>query len=154
MPTEKESLASPEIWENKTILIVDDDEGARELGRAIFRRQSATTRVLTANDGEEAIEKFKEVTAKGGKIDLVITDYHMPNKDGPQLISWLRSQENLPRPLVVLASGERFTGLNESQRQEAAKKYQADIVTEKPYSPLQLIQKIIQAWQSQKSAVN
>lgn len=153
MSIETESLSSPEIWKNKTILIVDDDEGARALGQAIFRRKSPSVKVLTAEDGQEAMEIIQQKMAAGEKIDLVVTDYHMPNINGPQLIERIRSWENLPQPLIVLVSGERFTGLSQSQLEEAARKYQANFVMEKPYSPLQITTMVVKAWQSQNSPV-
>jgi CheY-like chemotaxis protein len=42
-----------------------------------------------ANDGEEAIQKLH----KEEEIRLIISDCNMPNKNGYELLAWVRSDE-------------------------------------------------------------
>ncbi len=64
------------LW-NETLLLVDDEEFIRELGRRILSNAGYT--VLTAVNGKEALELFKKEEAK---ISLVILDLIMPEMGG------------------------------------------------------------------------
>jgi CheY-like chemotaxis protein len=59
------------------ILLVDDESMIRELGKVVLHR--AGFRVLTAEDGVEAVEVFGR---ECGRIELVILDVTMPRMSG------------------------------------------------------------------------
>ena len=82
--------------EEKTILVVDDDEGIRQVLRDLLA--SAGYRTLLASDGEEALLRLE-----GGEVDLVISDDRMPGMTGRELL-WecVRRWPGLP---VVLLTG-------------------------------------------------
>jgi PAS domain S-box-containing protein len=63
---------------SETILVVDDEEGLREVTRRILTRSGYT--VLVARSGAEAIEI---ASTHGGPIDLLLTDVIMPQMQGP-----------------------------------------------------------------------
>lgn len=80
-----------------TILVVDDDEMARELHADFVRGFGYGVEV--ASDGIEAIAKL------GLGVDLVLTDAHMPNMDGFEVarrIRKTRSSDVLP---IVMVTG-------------------------------------------------
>jgi DNA-binding NtrC family response regulator len=78
------------------ILIVDDDPSIlRTLQRLLSR---AGYQVLQARDGREAIRLWRDQGA-----DLVITDLHMPEKDGIQTIIELLS--HAPGTRIIAMSG-------------------------------------------------
>jgi DNA-binding NtrC family response regulator len=80
----------------KRILVVDDDEVIRQVNAEMLTRFGYETE--TAEDGAAAWEALQ---ANG--YDLLITDNHMPNVSGVELVKKLRSAHmTLP---VVLASG-------------------------------------------------
>ncbi|MEM7035310.1 MAG: PAS domain-containing protein, partial [Chloroflexota bacterium] len=80
------------------ILIVDDEETVRAVGRQIL--ESIGFSVLTANDGREGFEIFKIHQAK---IVLVLLDLTMPHMDGEETFRELRRlQSDVP---VILSSG-------------------------------------------------
>ncbi|MDB5307351.1 MAG: hypothetical protein JWO38_1553, partial [Gemmataceae bacterium] len=60
-----------------TILLVDDEEMIRDLGRLILER--AGYRVLTADDGADAVEVFAR---ERDRVGLVILDVTMPRMSG------------------------------------------------------------------------
>ena len=62
-----------------SILLVDDEESILTSIKSFLSRRGHT--VLTASDGEEGIEKIKN-----NVIDLVLTDYRMPKKNGLEVL--------------------------------------------------------------------
>jgi len=68
----------------KVILCVDDNE--QELSVLKFMLKTNGYRVLSANNGQEAIAIF----ASAPQIDLVVTDHQMPQMSGSQLVQRLK----------------------------------------------------------------
>ncbi len=65
------------------ILVVDDEEGARELFHTILTDEGYE--VSLASSGEEALALFK-----ASVFNLVVTDIKMPVMDGLQLLQEIR----------------------------------------------------------------
>ena len=65
------------------ILAVDDSASMRQM--VVYTLRQAGHEVVEASDGADALGK-----AKGGSVDLVLTDINMPNMDGITLIRQLR----------------------------------------------------------------
>jgi len=105
-----------------TVLLVDDEESIRALGRKMLERFGLS--VLTAPDGREALEIYRQ---HGRGIDLVLLDLTMPHMDGRETFCALRSIDESAQ--VVLCSG--FTE-NDVSEQFAGKDL-ANIV-QKPYT--------------------
>jgi DNA-binding NtrC family response regulator len=78
------------------ILIVDDDAGIRRSLQALL--QKAGYEVMLARDGSEAVRLWRDHGA-----DLVITDLHMPEKDGIETIVELLS--HTPGTRIIAMSG-------------------------------------------------
>jgi DNA-binding NtrC family response regulator len=81
------------------ILIVDDDAGIRRTLQALLKR--AGYDVMLACDGNEAVRLWRD---HGG--DLVITDLHMPEKDGIQTIIELQSHSPDVRIIAMSGGGQ------------------------------------------------
>ena len=62
-----------------SILLIDDEESILTSIKSFLSRRGHN--VLTASDGEEGIEKIKN-----NVIDLVLTDYRMPKKNGLEVL--------------------------------------------------------------------
>ena len=76
------------------ILVVDDDKHTRMLLKAVL--ESAGYTVVTANNGEDALEQMERE-----HIDLVVLDIMMPKMDGYEFTKTLReAQNNLPILMV------------------------------------------------------
>ena len=85
-------------WTGKgKVLLVDDEEEIRTVGTEILQGLGFT--VIAANDGYEAIEKFKSTT----DIALVILDLTMPRMGGEECFCELIRLN--PEVKVVIASG-------------------------------------------------
>jgi DNA-binding NtrC family response regulator len=81
------------------ILVVDDEEGARDLFNTILTDEGYD--VSLANGGEEALGLFKS-----NPFDLVITDIKMPVMDGLQLLQEIRKMGSKTDVIMVTAYGE------------------------------------------------
>ena len=78
------------------IMIVDDDPGIRRALHILLSRAGYT--VTQARDGVEALRMWRD---QGG--DLVITDLHMPEKNGIEMIVELLS--HTPGIRIIAMSG-------------------------------------------------
>ncbi|NJM15638.1 MAG: response regulator, partial [Bacteroidales bacterium] len=81
---------------SKVILIVDDSESIREV--VSFTLENEGYEALIGVDGKDALKYLD-----GRKIDLVITDLHMPEMNGIELIKEIRKMESYLRvPILFL----------------------------------------------------
>jgi two-component system cell cycle sensor histidine kinase/response regulator CckA len=92
------SAASADLTGEGTILLVEDEEGLRQLNARGLASRGYT--VLEAANGVEAIEILER---NGGKVDLVVSDVVMPEMDGPTLLRELRSRD--PGLKIIFVSG-------------------------------------------------
>jgi signal transduction histidine kinase len=69
----------------ETVLLVDDEEMLLNLGRTVL--STFGYQVLTANNGQRALEMFRNATTR---IQLVVTDLVMPGMSGRELVEQLR----------------------------------------------------------------
>jgi DNA-binding NtrC family response regulator len=81
------------------ILVVDDEEGARELFNTILTDEGYD--VTLANNGADALTRMQ-----GDVYDLVVTDIKMPGMDGLQLLQELRKTGSKADVIMVTAYGE------------------------------------------------
>ena len=88
-----------EINQNETILIVDDSATFRLMISNLLHRHKFN--VLEAKDGKNALEILKKNT----HVNLIITDYEMPNMNGLELIKSIRNNYDLKDiPIIVISS--------------------------------------------------
>jgi two-component system NtrC family sensor kinase len=82
----------------ETLLLADDDATLRSLAEEVFRNFGYT--VLVAEDGQDALEKFR---ANREKIALVILDVIMPKMNGKEVFDEIRKLS--PACKVIFMSG-------------------------------------------------
>ncbi|MDQ7784426.1 MAG: PAS domain S-box protein [Desulfomonilaceae bacterium] len=99
---------------NETILLVDDDDRIREMGRQVI--ETAGYKVLTARSGEEALETY---AAHGADISLVILDLIMPGMGGNRCLEELLRRD--PKARVLVASGYSENGLSHGEKSGGAR---------------------------------
>ena len=80
------------------ILVVDDESLVRNLAQTVLECRGF--RVVTAEDGDEAVEIYRR---EADSIDLVLLDYIMPRMNGVQVLKEL--QQLNPRVRVLFSSG-------------------------------------------------
>jgi two-component system response regulator CpxR len=86
----------------KVILCVDDNE--HELSVRKFMLETNGYRVVSALNGQEAIGIFAETP-----VDLVLSDFAMPQMNGNQLIERLK-QMSSHVPMIMLGDAHRMGG--------------------------------------------
>jgi len=92
-------------FENKHVLIVDDSMSIRHLIKAALRLYDFHN-AIEAEDGQRALKMLSE---KKNNIELVISDWEMPNMDGVELFENMHKDPKLTKiPFILLTShGDR-----------------------------------------------
>ena len=107
-----------------TVLVADDNEVAQRLCRRVLEK--AGHRVLTASDGQEAVN-----LALGEVPDMILMDVAMPGMDGLEAMRQIKAQK--PSMAIVIASAHSMAG--DRERFLAAG---ADDVLAKPFKLTEL----------------
>lgn len=116
---------------NKTkVLIVDDEVAIVTLLR--YNLEKEDFHVITASDGEEAVNLVKE-----HRPDIVVLDWMLPKLTGIEVCKQIRwNQDTKNTPVIMLSArgeeGDRIRGLDSG----------ADDYMVKPFSPPELISRI------------
>jgi two-component system response regulator HydG len=91
------------------ILVIDDEPAVRYTLRAIL--EDAGFAVDEAADGLAGLARLR-----GGGVDLVLTDLHMPGLDGLALLDALPGLPGAPRAIVVTAHGSERVAVDAMKR--------------------------------------
>jgi ABC-type nitrate/sulfonate/bicarbonate transport system substrate-binding protein len=110
------------------ILLAEDAGTMRKMEVRILN-QLGFKNIVEAKDGNDAVEKL----SASPDFDLVISDWAMPGKDGHELLTWIRGQENLKDVPFLMA-----TGHGDKQYTETAMASGANGVVAKPFTPDEL----------------
>jgi CheY-like chemotaxis protein len=119
----------------RLILVVDDDAGLRDSIRALL--ESLGFLVSTAANAREAI---REVGAQ--RPDVILTDIYMPEGDGYELISAMRSfGETIP--IIAMSGGALQFGVEDHLGM--AKRLGAEATLAKPFRAAALVETVDRA---------
>ena len=110
-----------------TLLIIDDDPNIRNLLNELLSGRPEL-RLIIAGDGKEAVRQFAE-----NRIDVVLTDIHMPGFTGLELMADMKKINFKPEILVMTANGT-------PENVETARKIGARSVILKPFDDLEVIE--------------
>ena len=113
------------------ILIIDDDSGFRKMVRFMLEREGYD--VVEASDGNEGIETYHQE-----KVDLVITDIFMPEKEGIETIIELRRDN--PDIKIIAVSGGGWKG--DFDALKIAEAFGVQKAFEKPFERKEIIKTI------------
>jgi CheY-like chemotaxis protein len=81
-------------WENKTILIVEDDEVSNEFFNEVLKLTKAN--LIFTRDGKSAIQICRE----NPNIDIILMDIQLPVMNGEQAAEEIR---NLNKDIIIIA---------------------------------------------------
>jgi two-component system, cell cycle sensor histidine kinase and response regulator CckA len=116
-----------------TVLLVEDDDAVRGLVRRTLVGNGF--HVLEARDGEEALQL---ATESDSPIDVVVTDYNMPNMSGDELAERLATAR--PDAGIVMMSGFPETALARNGYAPTRRRF-----LEKPFTPVSLVRAVREA---------
>ena len=122
----------------KTILVVEDEPGFRKVLQHALSRDYNITAV---ENGQQAIDSLKVLSA-----DLVITDVNMPQVNGFELITFLKSNPVFKQiPVVVISSFDEAVVMQQVKRTELVGYFQKpmDIKSLKSLVDLLLSQSVL-----------
>ncbi|MBV6655511.1 MAG: response regulator [Mameliella sp.] len=121
--------------DTKKILICENEEIL--LTALKFRLQKQGYELFLTADGAEA-----EVILKREKPDMLITDINVPQKNGLELINFIREDLEWDIPIVLIAPMEEGEAILKAKSAGAS-----DFVT-KPFKPVELVLRIRCIFQS------
>ena len=83
----------------KNLLVVDDSATTRMLISLTLKKEGVY-RIVEVSNGREAVDKLSVEP-----VDCVLTDINMPQMNGLDLISYIRSQYREPKlPIIVITT--------------------------------------------------
>jgi DNA-binding response OmpR family regulator len=112
-----------------TVLIVEDSEGmAAPLEIALASLNQLDVKVLT-----NARDALQVLSNGGNDVVALITDLHLPNMDGFELIEWVRHDHHYAKLPILVVSGD-------TQPDTPARllRLGANAYFSKPYSPAEI----------------
>ena len=129
-PDKKTAVAVPVMGGNETVLVAEDNASLRTLTRIVL--ESFGYRVISAEDGEDAITKFTE---NSESIGLALLDMIMPKKNGKEVSEAIIKVN--PRVKVLFSSGYTMDII----KSEGSTATDFDFI-HKPYPPKDLLIKV------------
>jgi diguanylate cyclase (GGDEF)-like protein len=100
-PSQKMNSPGPQTSDSlvrrRVLLVEDETLQRRALSTAL---EHGGFEVVTANDGQQALDVLNQQD-----ISLVITDWEMPNLDGPSLCRAIRSAKNARYTYIIMLAG-------------------------------------------------
>jgi CheY-like chemotaxis protein len=119
---------------NRTILVVDDDDDAREV-TALSLQTMAGWNVLEAYCGAQGIE-----CAKLNQPDAILLDVVMPAMDGPAILQKLKAARSTAHIPVLLLTARARPG-----ERRSLSTLPVEAVLLKPFDPLTLANQVADA---------
>lgn len=118
-PPEESDLAD---IERLRVLLVDDSRASRRHIRRLLS-ELGIERVTEAEDGKQAVALLQDAM-----VDLVITDYNMPEMDGRELTEYIRTQSWQNTVPVLMVTSEQNQG-----RLAAVERAGVSAICDKPF---------------------
>jgi twitching motility two-component system response regulator PilH len=115
---------------NKLILVVEDSPTEKKI--AVAACEQAGYRVITASDGEEALQMTVD-----NRPDLILLDVILPKKNGFQICRQIKSTPDIQQTKIIMVTSksqdsDRFWGIKQG----------ADDYLTKPYAEEELLELI------------
>ena len=116
----------------KRVLIVDDDDNIRFLLEQILEEIGGDVlELMTARDGEEALE-----IANAVPLDLMFLDVMMPKKSGFDVCRTIKQDRGMTDTYIILV-----TAKGQGADKQKGKEVGADLYITKPFDPDAIVKK-------------
>lgn len=122
--SEDVSLAKDFDPEDLRVLLVDDSGNARKFMRRVLENLGIRE-FIEAENGKEAVGILAETM-----VDLVVTDYNMPEMDGQELVNYIRQQSWQSSVPILMVTSETNSG-----RLAAVEEAGVSGICDKPFEP-------------------
>lgn len=130
----------------KTIALIDDSSVMRAiLRKAILMSKFEVDHFVEAENGLEGLEVIR---SNKEKLDLIITDLHMPKCGGVEMLEELKTSAITRAPIVVIST------VGDSGMQKTCKNLGAVAFLEKPFSHEDIETLLESVFQDAKTAAN
>ncbi|MCK4419979.1 response regulator, partial [Candidatus Aerophobetes bacterium] len=136
VPQDEEKLKEVQKISSRKILVIDDEEGVRDVLEGIFQHEGH--RVTLAETGKEGLEEFKKTD-----FDLVLTDLGMPEMSGWEVAKEIKKID--PDMPVGLITGWAVPLAKEKMREEGV-----DFILSKPFDLTKVVREVNAALKSKK----
>jgi two-component system chemotaxis response regulator CheY len=120
--------------EGLRVLVVDDSVASRHYLRRLLE-ELGIERISEAADGKQAVDLLQDTM-----VDLVITDYNMPEMDGRELTEYIRTQSWQNSVPILMVTGEQNMG-----RLAAVERAGVSAICDKPFEAASIRQLISDA---------
>jgi DNA-binding response OmpR family regulator len=80
------------------ILVCEDDDMVVKVVQVAL--QDKNVNLTVARDGQQAMDRLE----KGEEFDLILTDLHMPHKNGDDILKFVREDMKKNTPIVMFSS--------------------------------------------------
>lgn len=100
--------ASPDELPGTHVLVVDDNLTNRRIASEMLRFMGMIPKATSG--GREALATLRQAEKTGNPIALVVTDLHMPEMDGFDLVEAIRADEQLAGTAVIMMTSGAGSG--------------------------------------------
>ncbi|HXY26640.1 MAG TPA: ATP-binding protein [Candidatus Acidoferrum sp.] len=127
---EREAGSAPLPRGSETVLVVEDEEGVRELAAEFLRSNGYS--VLEARDGVEAMEISGRFA---GTIHVILTDMVMPRMSGTELVKNMKTVRPAAKAILMSGYSEQFKAQQDGSPDQFS-------VLQKPFSLNSLVEAV------------
>jgi len=117
---------------SKTVLVVDDSAMMRKIVIKNLKETGYDLQVAEASDGKEGLARFL-----AGGIDLILSDWNMPNMDGLAMIKEIRKHDPERKVPIIMVTTEGSADRVKDAVMAGANNYLA-----KPFTPERFKEKL------------
>ena len=83
----------------QTVLLIDDQSTVLDIHSAILKSLKMNLKIVSMTNPVEALAWMQNK-----QVDLVISDFHMPQMDGMQIVQSIKSAQNGMLPYVIVVT--------------------------------------------------
>jgi two-component system, sensor histidine kinase and response regulator len=118
---ELETFIPPEVLRGIKVLVVDDNLTNRRILGEMLKRWEMKPALVEG--GEEALGQLLEAAHEGAPYSLILTDMHMPNMNGFELVERIREKPELSAATIMMLTSTGSQGSAERCRKLGVSAY-------------------------------